>query len=223
MRALTLLLLAGAAAFGAEEVVLQTGFRMSAERTESLGDVLRIYTAGGTVDIPKGQVAAIEAIAEVAPPISAAAPAVRPEPPAPPLAAKGPKEHLADAAASTGLPPEFLLSIARVESAFQPGAVSPKGAIGVMQLMPGTAKAWNVDPHDMRQNIEGGARLMRELLLKYEKYPDQVYRALSAYNAGEGAVARFNGIPPYRETQQYVVKVLNEYNRLKSANSAVSR
>jgi len=73
-----------------------------------------------------------------------------------------------------------------------------------------------VNPYDTRENIEGGARLLRDLLVQYERYPDQVYRALSAYNAGPGAVQKYNGIPPYRETQDYVYKVLNEYQRLKS-------
>ena len=109
------------------------------------------------------------------------------------------------------------MSIAKVESAFQPNAISPKGAIGVMQLMPATAKALNANPYDTRENIEAGARLMRDLLVKYEAYPDQVYRALSAYNAGPGAVQKYNGIPPYQETRQYVEKVLNEYHRLKVA------
>jgi soluble lytic murein transglycosylase-like protein len=132
------------------------------------------------------------------------------------VAPKSAKEHLRDAADLTGLPPEILLSIAKVESAFQTNARSPKGAIGVMQLMPETARALNVNPHDTRENIEGGARLLRDLLVKYEQYPDQVYRALSAYNAGPGAVAKYNGIPPYAETRAYVEKVLNEYHRLKT-------
>jgi soluble lytic murein transglycosylase-like protein len=201
--------------FAAEEVVLHTGFRMPAERHEIVGDTVRIHNASGTVEIPRAAVAAIETLdtppAPPAPPTAAA-----PAPPAP-VVPKSPREHLHDAAALTGLPPEFLLSIAKVESAFQPAARSPKGAIGIMQLMPDTARALNVDPHDTRENIEGGARLLRDLLLKYQNHPDQVYRALSAYNAGPGAVSRYNGIPPYQETRRYVEKVLNEYHRLKSA------
>ena len=83
-------------------------------------------------------------------------------------------------------------------------------------MRPGTARALNVNPHDTRENIEGGARLLRDLLVRYEHFPDQVYRALSAYNAGPGAVQKYNGVPPYRETQAYVEKVLNEYHRLKT-------
>ncbi len=202
--------------FASEEIVLHTGFRMPAERHEIVGDTVRIHNSSGTVEIPRSSVAAIETVDTPPPP--PAAPAAQPAPPAPvPPAQKSPREHLHDAAALTGLPPEFLLSIAKVESAFQPAARSPKGAIGVMQLMPDTARALNVDPHDTRENIEGGARLLRDLLLKYQHHPDQVYRALSAYNAGPGAVSRYNGIPPYQETRRYVEKVLNEYHRLKSA------
>lgn len=202
--------------FAAEEIVLHTGFRMAADRHEVVGDNLRIHTATGTVEIPSAAVAtieAVEAVELVKPAVPDAPPAVA-APPAP--RAKSAKEHLHDAANQHGLPPEILFSVAKIESAFQTNALSPKGAIGVMQLMPGTARALNVNPHDPRENIEGGARLLRDLLLQYERYPDQVYRALSAYNAGPGAVQKYNGIPPFRETQAYVEKVLNEYHRLKA-------
>lgn len=204
-----------AACFASEEITLQSGFRLSADRIEYIGETARLHTSGGTVDFPRISIASIEHIDA-----PAQAPAVLAVPQPAALAvlqpAKSPREHLTDAAAATGLPLEFLLSIAKVESAFRPDALSPKGAIGVMQLMPGTARSLNVNPYDLRENIDGGARLLRELLLKYENYPDQVHRALSAYNAGEGAVKKYDGIPPYRETRQYVDKVLNEYHRLKS-------
>ena len=201
--------------FAAEEIVLNTGFRLPAERHEVVGENLRIHTATGTVEIPRASVESIEAVEKpVAPPAPAPAPVVVAPVPAP--VAKTAKDHLRDAANLHGLPPEFLLSIAKIESAFQTNAVSPKGAIGVMQLMPGTARALKVNPHEPKENIEGGARLLRDLLVQYEQYPDQVYRALSAYNAGPGAVQKYNGIPPYRETQDYVQKVLNEYHRLKA-------
>jgi soluble lytic murein transglycosylase-like protein len=199
----------------AEEIVLHTGFRIPADGHEVIGENLRIHTASGTLEIPKASVASvdksevIEAPAPPSIPVPAAAPPVTPAP-------KTAREHVRDAANETGLPPEFLLSIAKIESAFQAKALSPKGAIGVMQLMPDTARALNVNPHDTRENIEGGARLLRDLLLQYQRYPDQVYRALSAYNAGPGAVHKYNGIPPFRETQVYVEKVLNEYHRLKA-------
>ena len=200
--------------FAAEEIVLHTGFRLAVERHEIIGDSLRLHTASGTMEIPRASVESIETFEPVE--VVKALPAPLPAAPLPAAKAKTAKEHLRDAAGQNGLPPEILLSIAKIESAFQPNALSPKGAIGVMQLMPDTARALNVNPHDTRENIEGGARLLRDLLLQYEQYPDQVYRALSAYNAGPGAVRKYNGIPPYRETQAYVEKVLTEYHRLKS-------
>ena len=106
------------------------------------------------------------------------------------------------------MPPAFVESVAEVESALRPDAVSPKGAIGVMQLMPDTAKALSADATDVAQNIEGGVRLLRDLLLRYD---GDVVKALVAYNAGVGAVSRYGGLPPYPETQTYVDKVLRTY------------
>lgn len=106
------------------------------------------------------------------------------------------------AAARYGLAPELLDALARQESGYRPGALSPKGAIGVMQLMPGTARALGVDPRDPTANILGGAAYLRAQL---DRFDGRVDLALAAYNAGPGAVARHGGVPPYRETQGYVV------------------
>lgn len=197
-------------AAAAEVLLLANGFTIRAESVETVGAALRLQTASGTVEIPIAQVVEREAIAEPPPPPPA------PAPPPPPPAAPPAQDPLEAAAKKAGLPPEFLKSVARIESAFRQDAVSPKGAIGVMQLMPATARELGVNPHDKEQNLEGGARLLRDLLLKYQNEPDQVRRALAAYNAGPGAVARFNGTPPYAETQNYVNKVLAEYHRLRS-------
>jgi soluble lytic murein transglycosylase-like protein len=107
--------------------------------------------------------------------------------------------------------------VAWAESAYQPQAISPKGAVGVMQLMPQTAAALGADPYDIRQNIEAGTRLLRELLLRYQNSPNPVRRALAAYNAGAGTVDRYNGLPPYRETLSYVERVIERYWRLASS------
>src|SRR5262249_53691721 len=113
-------------------------------------------------------------------------------------------------ASRSGLPSAFVESVAIVESGLRSDAISPKGAIGVMQLMPATARSLAADPNDVFQNIDAGARLLRELLIKYD---GDVVKALSAYNAGSGAVDRYKGMPPYAETENYVNKVIRTYLR----------
>lgn len=112
-----------------------------------------------------------------------------------------------------GLDPRLVLAVVGVESAFRPEAVSSKGAQGLMQLMPGTAASLGVeDAFDPIQNLDGGVRHLGSLLTLYG---GDVSRALAAYNAGEGAVARHGGIPPFKETREYVKKVLDRYERAK--------
>ena len=101
----------------------------------------------------------------------------------------------------------------RAESGFAPAAVSPKGAVGLMQLMPETARQLGVDPANPRENAAGGAQYLRELLAKYEKDPNQVLLALAAYNAGPGAVERYHGVPPWRETREYILRVLRDWDQ----------
>ena len=108
-------------------------------------------------------------------------------------------------AAEQSLPPELLHSVIQVESNYNPSAVSPKGAQGLMQLIPETARRFGVlDSFDPVENIQGGAKYLKYLLDLYQgDYP----RALAAYNAGEKAVAKYGGVPPYAETQNYVAQV----------------
>ncbi len=114
--------------------------------------------------------------------------------------------HIREVASRYGVDPVLVESVIRVESAWNPWAVSRKGAQGLMQLMPRTASALGVrDAFDPRQNIEGGVRHLRYLLARY---PSDLSLALAAYNAGERAVDQHGGVPPYPETQQYVQRVM---------------
>jgi hypothetical protein len=106
----------------------------------------------------------------------------------------------------------FLQAMIRVESAYQHSAKSHVGAIGLAQLMPATANDLNVDPHNRLENLDGGARY---LLTQMNTFGD-LRLALAAYNAGPGAVQKHNGIPPYKETQTHVVKVMREFARLQA-------
>lgn len=190
--------------------MLASGLKLRAERHEVTGSTVVVYTKTGVTELPTTAVKGFEPDDFVPlPPASPIAPeeAIRAVAPKPTL---DPKVLVRDAAAKSGLPPAFVESVAKVESAFKPSAVSPKGAIGVMQLMPGTAKALGADPTDVHQNIEAGTRLLRELLAKYN---GDVVKALAAYNAGEGAVDRFGGLPPYEETRHYVNKVIGAYKK----------
>ena len=87
-----------------------------------------------------------------------------------------------------------------------------------MQLMPDTARTLGVDPKVPQQNAEGGAQYLRELLARYEDNPDQVLLALAAYNAGPGAVEKYHGVPPYRETREYILRVLKNWDRQNSGH-----
>lgn len=190
--------------FGGEYAVLSNGFRIHADRHEIAGSSVLLYTKDGVTEMPATAVASFEIEEYAAPPVPVPPPATAPVP----EPVKNAATLVRDAARRTGLPPALVESVARVESNLRPDAVSPKGALGVMQLMPATARALEADPHDTAQNIDAGARLLRELLLKYD---GDVVKALSAYNAGSGAVDRYRGMPPYAETRDYVDKVIRAY------------
>jgi soluble lytic murein transglycosylase-like protein len=195
-------------AFAGEYAILHNGFRVYAERHEVLGGTTRLHTASGSVDVPSKDIAEFEVEEYVRPkPVAATAPAPAEAAPVAPT----PKELIQQAATVHGLRPEFVQSVAAVESAYRTTAVSPKGAIGLMQLMPGTAEELGVNPNNPAQNAEAGARYLKQLLGKYAHTKDPVRLALAAYNAGPGAVDKYRSIPPYRETQAYVEKVLRRY------------
>jgi soluble lytic murein transglycosylase-like protein len=125
---------------------------------------------------------------------------------------------LSDAGAAHDLNADLLASVVRAESGGRTRAVSRTGARGLMQLMPGTAAQLGVeDAFVPRQNIRGGTAYLDSLLRRYH---ENLALALAAYNAGPGAVDRWHGIPPYRETQLYVARVIHEFNRRVAARKA---
>lgn len=109
------------------------------------------------------------------------------------------------AAARYGVDEDLVHAVVQAESGYDPDSRSGAGAIGLMQLMPATARGLHVDPRDPRQNVEGGVRYLRSQL---DRFGGQVDLAVAAYNAGPGAVQRYHGVPPYRETQAYVKRVM---------------
>jgi len=117
-------------------------------------------------------------------------------------------EEIVEAAITHGVPPELIKAVMLAESGMNPEARSRSGAMGLMQLIPSTAKAMGVtDPWDPAQNIQGGARYLRMML---DRFGDKE-RAIAAYNAGPGNVVKYNGIPPFEETQVYVPRVMDLY------------
>ncbi len=208
MKLLLCFLAVALAAQAGEFVVLSNGFRIHADSHTADGSLIRLQTSQGVIEIQASTVASFEQEDYVAPPAAPSTPS-----PAPVPVSLTPQELITRAAIQAGLPPAIVHSIARAESGYREDAVSPKGAIGLMQLMPQTAAELNADPNDPAQNAAAGARYLRDLLEKYENDPHQVSKAVAAYNAGPAAVDKYHGIPPYPETIQYVNRVLNQYEK----------
>jgi soluble lytic murein transglycosylase-like protein len=194
------LCLAAIPALAGEYAVLANGSRMRVDRHEIDGSKVRLFVGAGDIEMNAAQVRSFEAEEYVAP----ASKLPEPAPVANPAPAPTPAE-LADAAADRyGLDRKLVRSVIAAESAFHTEAVSPKGAIGLMQLMPGTAQTLGADPHDPAQNVDAGTRYLRDLLVKYD---GKLWHALAAYNAGPGAVDKYHGVPPYRETYDYIRRI----------------
>jgi soluble lytic murein transglycosylase-like protein len=117
------------------------------------------------------------------------------------------------AAKKHGVPAAFVKSIVAAESNFNCAAISSKGAIGLMQLMPDTAREYGADPSIPEQNVDAGTHYLRVLMDKYHRYGNSLPRVIAAYNAGPGMVDRYHGVPPFRETRLYVVRVLRFMRR----------
>jgi len=213
-------------AYAMERVTLSNGFAFDCVRREPLGDKIRLYLEPSTsdsesnyLDVAASAVVRVETVPDPPPlptlPKLSTADKV--------LAAAEPSsselpEMLSNAGATHHIDAELLASVVHAESGGHAHAVSRTGARGLMQLMPGTATAVGVkDAFVAAENVEGGTRYLDELLTRYH---DNIALALAAYNAGPGAVDRYHGVPPFRETRAYVARVIREFNRRKLADLA---
>jgi hypothetical protein len=200
----------------AELVFLKSGRTLSISNHRIDGDSITLtLRSGGSVTFDKALVDKIEP--DEVPYIDPNKPA---EPEAPPIVVAQPGqgrdtsllnttpygEIIASVSEAHGVDPLLVRALIQVESGYRPQARSPKGAMGLMQLMPSTAREYNVrNPFEPKANIEAGIKRLKSLIDQF----GVVETALAAYNAGEGAVKKFNGIPPYRETRDYVYRILS--------------
>jgi transglycosylase-like protein with SLT domain len=198
-------LLAMAPVVQAEYIVLRNGQRLNVTGYQLIGTAYRLQMQGGTVDVPAEQVVAIE-----------------PEEiftPAPPgEVSKGPFGDLITAAAKRySVDADLITSVIAAESNFDPKAISPRNARGLMQLLPFTAASLGVkNIFDPQENIDAGTRYLRDLL---QLYKNDLALALAAYNAGPDRVQRFGRVPPFAETISYVQRVRQTYDQRKSSNA----
>ena len=218
-------------AFGADLAVLTNGFSIRHEHRLVMGETTRLYLSADDssfMDVPTAEIAGYER--DLAPPAPGDAYASLPTPfasakaessqaqsvkPQSGKSAPALSEVVNTASAAYHLDPDLVNSVIHAESGFNSHAVSPKGARGLMQLMPGTASQLGVDDvFDAQANVEGGSRYLRELL---ERYNFDLIKALAAYNAGPERVEKYRGVPPFRETRAYVARIVHEYNTKKIA------
>lgn len=199
-------------ASAADLAILKNGFSIRHERRQVMNETTRLYldaNGSGYVDVPTMDIVGFERDTTPQP-----APA-----PATPAATTFRATNIADVVGPVSekhlIDPALITSVIRAESAFNPRAVSPKGAQGLMQLMPGTAAKLGVqNAFDPNANVEGGTTYLHELL---EQYHWDLVKALAAYNAGPQRVAQYGGVPPYRETHAYVARIIRDFNRQKMA------
>jgi soluble lytic murein transglycosylase-like protein len=204
----------------ADSAVLRNGFSIRHDHRQIIGTITRLYIGGDQssfVDIPTTEIDHFESIAET--------PAPAPAPPAilQPAAAPRPfdlNQTVKTASGTYQLDPDLVTSVIRAESGFNTRALSPKGAQGLMQLMPQTATQLGVhNAYDPQANVEAGTRYLRELL---ERYNFDLIKALAAYNAGPQRVEQYNGVPPYYETKAYIARIVRDFNKKKLAAKTAS-
>jgi hypothetical protein len=218
--------------FAGEVAVLRNGFSIRHERREVVGDLTRLYiSADGAnfIDVPTADIEHYEdAPPELPSPASdsgrSASGAKRVSSPFPRNALNVPSVNLDEVVNSASgryrLDPDLVNSVIKAESGFNAHAVSPKGAQGLMQLMPSTASTLGVpNAFDPKANVEGGTKYLRELL---ERYNFDLVKALAAYNAGPQRVEQFKGVPPYYETRAYVARIVKDFNKKKAAQQNVA-
>jgi membrane-bound lytic murein transglycosylase B len=211
----TCVLVAAGSSFASAEIVFMTsGSTVSVKKHANIGEsVVLTLRSGGQVTLDRTLIEKIVPdevpYPEPPPPAAEQAPAPTSEPVAKPGAGLRETAYsalIAAAAETHGVNPILVQAVIQVESNYQPRARSHKGAMGLMQIMPATAREYRVrNAYDPATNIAAGVKKLKGLL---DTFKDTAL-ALAAYNAGEGAVAKFNGIPPYRETQNYVRKILS--------------
>lgn len=204
---ITLIVFAGVAApraAGAEIVRLKTGATLSVKSVAVDGDTMVMaLRSGGEMRAPRSIVD--EVMPDEVLHADAATTFALPTYEAPKAVSSVP-EMVDRLAQQFGVPLNLAHALIQVESNYQADAVSPKGAMGLMQLMPATARQYAVDnPFDPEQNLSAGLQHLKSLL---DRYDNKTSSALAAYNAGEGAVTKYGGIPPYRETQDYVRRIM---------------
>ncbi|HEY1463269.1 MAG TPA: lytic transglycosylase domain-containing protein [Terriglobales bacterium] len=205
---------------GSEIAILRNGFSIPHEHHAVIGTATRLYTSvdGSYIDIPTAQIDHFEQDLRPAAVVPAKKLAVAP---IAPLTSTSLNGMVNEAGGRHNIDPDLLLSVIRAESDFKVHAVSPKGAQGLMQLMPRTANRLGVaNAFDPGSNVEGGTRYLRELL---EKYNFDLAKALAAYNAGPMRVQQYGGVPPYYETRAYVARIIRDYNRKKLAEMQVAK
>jgi soluble lytic murein transglycosylase-like protein len=200
------LALAAVSAGSTELAILRNGFTIRHAQREARGAVTRLYlneNADDFVDIPTEEIVGYEKLESPPPPVSSTAPAVTLE------------EVISAASSRNHLDPDLVVSLIHAESGFNAGAVSPKGAKGLMQLMPRTAAQLGVkNSMDPTANVEGGTRYLKELL---DMYRNDLIKTLAAYNAGPERVALYRGVPPYSETLKYIARILSDFSDRKLA------
>jgi soluble lytic murein transglycosylase-like protein len=215
--AIAVVLLARSAS-AAELAILRNGFSIRHEHRIAMGTMTRLFISADDssfIDEPTEEITGYEK--ELLLPAVANAPAAS-ESARPALLLT---EVVASASAAYHLDPDLVNSVIHAESGFNTRAVSPKGARGLMQLMPSTANQLGVtDAFDPEANVSGGSRYLRELL---ERYNFDLVKALAAYNAGPERVEQYRGIPPFRETHAYVARIVHEYNKKKTAQEKAAK